>query len=119
MNIDYDDIIPKILTAMFPNEEERKRAIIRLEDYGVENWQVESQRVRLAILNLTYDSPEKFDEIVDCACEDYRDVLYFAESPLTIVEDWGLKEENPTLFRLLSEADELNYMNWIKQLTTA
>tara|TARA_B110001450_G_C17340266_1_gene367189 strand:- start:207 stop:566 length:360 start_codon:yes stop_codon:yes gene_type:complete len=115
MNINYSEVLPKVITAMFPKNEERELIIKKLEDYGKEDWQIEPERVRLAILKLSYDNPGKFNDMVECACGDYRDVLYFAETPLS-GEDWDLPEDDPKKYQELMKTDKRNYLSWIDDL---
>jgi hypothetical protein len=115
MTIDYEELVPRILTAMFPNPDERLKAEKRLGEYGTEHWHWAPERVRVAILKLAFDQPESLDRVVEVACSDYRDVLYFAETPLSF-QDWNLPEENPQKYAELVKADQENYSNWLKAM---
>lgn len=50
-----------------------------LNRYGVESYELEHERVKLAILKLSEGDPDKLQYYLDCAKRDYRDVLYWAE----------------------------------------
>ena len=52
-----------------------------LDDYGVESYERERERVHLAILKLSEGNEEKLREFVAVAKRDYRDVLFWAENP--------------------------------------
>src|SRR6266567_7531746 len=52
-----------------------------LEDYGVESYEREHERVQLAILKLSEGNEEKLREFIAVAKRDYRDVLFWAEYP--------------------------------------
>jgi hypothetical protein len=52
-----------------------------LDDYGVEPYERERERVQLAILKLSGGSEEKLREFIAVAKRDYRDVLFWAENP--------------------------------------
>ena len=52
-----------------------------LDDYGVESYERERERVQLAILKLSEGNEEKLREFVAVAKRDYRDVLFWAEYP--------------------------------------
>ena len=52
-----------------------------LEEYGVEKWQRESHRVRLAVLKLAAGSLKRLRQELECAKHDYREVLGPAEYP--------------------------------------
>ena len=47
--------------------------------YGVESYELEHERVKLAILKLSEGDPDKLQYYLDSAKRDYRDVLYWAE----------------------------------------
>ena len=115
MTMNYEELLPHILTAMFPNPEERVKAEKQLNDYGKEHWHWVPERIRVAILKLTFDQRGSLDQLVEIACGDYRDILYFAETPLSF-EDWNLPEENPQKYAELVKADQENYENWIEDM---
>ena len=115
MAINYDEVLPHILVAMFPDPEDRLKAEKRLEDYGKESWHWVPPQVRVAILKLTFDHPRSLDQIVEDACADYRDIVYIAETPLSF-QDWNLPKENPQKYAELLKADQENYENWIKEM---
>src|SRR6266581_8316593 len=52
-----------------------------LDNYGVEPYERERERVQLAILKLSAGNEEKVREFVAVAKRDYRDVLFWAEYP--------------------------------------
>ena len=64
----------------FP-ERARSRVLELLDSYGVEAYERERERVQLAILKLSEGNEEKLREFVAVAKRDYRDVLFWAESP--------------------------------------
>jgi len=52
-----------------------------LDNYGVELYERECERVQFAILKLSEGNEEKLREFVAVAKRDYRDVLFWAEYP--------------------------------------
>ena len=52
-----------------------------LDNYGVESYERERERVQFAILKLSEGNEEKLREFVAVAKRDYRDVLFWAEYP--------------------------------------
>jgi len=52
-----------------------------LDNYGVELYERERERVQFAILKLSEGNQEKLREFVAVAKRDYRDVLFWAEYP--------------------------------------
>ena len=52
-----------------------------LDEYGVEAYQRERDRVQLAIVNLTAGDEAKLRYFVEVAKQDYRDVLFWSDNP--------------------------------------
>ena len=61
--------------------EARTHVLETLDNYGVEFYERERERVQLAILKLSEGHEEKLREFVAVAKRDYRDVLLWAEYP--------------------------------------
>jgi len=57
------------------------RVLELLDNYGVEPYERERERVQVAILKLSAGSEEKVCEYVAVTKRDYRDVLFWAEYP--------------------------------------
>src|SRR5438552_5732663 len=57
------------------------RVLELLDNFGVEPYERERERVQLAILKLSEGNEEKLREFVAVAKRDYRDVLFWAEYP--------------------------------------
>ena len=57
------------------------RVLELLDNYGMESYERERERVQVAILKLSAGSEEKVREYVAVAKRDYRDVLFWAEYP--------------------------------------
>src|SRR6266850_6116422 len=66
--------------ATFPGAD-AKPILAILDEYGVEPYERERDRVQLAILNLSEGDPAKLRYFVDIAKHDYRDVLFWSDSP--------------------------------------
>lgn len=113
--IKYDYILPLVIDAMFPEKSQKEKVIKRLKDYGKETWHIEPNRVQLAILKFTHNNTELFDQYVDTACEDYRDIIYLAETPLSFA-DWDLPINDPEKYNQLLKQDNYNYLKWIGEL---
>jgi hypothetical protein len=63
-------------------DESRRASVLEaLDDYGVEPYERERERVQLAILQLSAGNEDKVREFVAVAKRDYRDVLLWAEQP--------------------------------------
>ena len=74
------DEVVAVIKKTFP-ESVHARLLELLDTYGVESYERERERVQLAILKLSEGNEEKLREFVAVAKRDYRDVLFWAESP--------------------------------------
>jgi hypothetical protein len=61
--------------------EQRAQALATLRRHGMEDWQREADRVRLAALKLAAGSLARLSSAIEAATMDYRDVLGPAEYP--------------------------------------
>jgi len=66
--------------AVFPRADTSAILAI-LDEYGVEPYQRERERVHLAILNLSEGDEAKLRYFLDIAKRDYRDVLFWSDCP--------------------------------------
>ncbi len=115
MKVDYSKTLPWVISAMFPEAHEQEVATNLLNQYGVDKWHIEPERVKLAILKLAYDDKSNLAALVECACSDYRDVLFIAESPsssMTLVSP----EDDPETYKKLVSEDEEEYLNWLNEV---
>ena len=84
-----------------------------LDEYGIEIWQREPDRVRLAALKLAAGSVESLRSHIEVAKRDYRDVLAAAEYP----DYLRLDPRGPTLpadeRERIIEADWRQYIEWL------
>src|SRR6266446_4932918 len=74
------DEVVAVVQKTFP-ESNWPRVLELLDDFGVEPYERERERVQLAILKLSEGNEEKLREFVAVAKRDYRDVLFWAEYP--------------------------------------
>lgn len=118
MDRDYESLLPKVLTAMFPENKKRQTVIETLSAYGRESFHREQHRVHLGILKLVWAEPEKLEAYTELACVDYRDLLCAAEYPLSS-HRFGLQEKNPEKYRKLQEQESAEYETWLKQVLSA
>jgi hypothetical protein len=115
---DYESLLPRVLVAMYPEEDTRRDVVNRLSVYGSETWHAGRARVHMGILKLAWSQPGKLDEFVQLACQDYRDLLCAAEYPLSS-RDYRLKEQDPEKYRLYQEEERARYDAWLAQLLLA
>ncbi len=66
--------------ATFPGAD-AKPILAILDEYGVEPYERERDRVQLAILNLSEGDRAMLRYFVDVAKRDYRDVLFWSDRP--------------------------------------
>ncbi len=106
------------LKSLYPDKEKKKEVEKKLEAYGKETFHREQDRVKLGVLYLLSQEPEKLDSFVYLACTDYRDLLCAAEYPHSS-KRWGLKEKNPKKYKKLKEKEEKEYLAWIEKIKRA
>src|SRR5437868_8447353 len=75
----HDEVVA-VVQKTFP-ESNWENVIQLLDEYGVEPYERERERVQLAILKLSEGNEEKLREFIAVAKRDYRDVLFWADNP--------------------------------------
>lgn len=108
------------LAHLWPEDHDRDEAIRMLTRYGTESWEREVERVHLAILKLAEGRLETLPECVEAAKRDYRDVLYWAESPeLSRAGGWTSKRNlSPTeaqTLKAMRKRDRHQYEKWLEE----
>jgi hypothetical protein len=101
------DIVRRV-DMLWSDGAERRRICEALATYGVESYEQEPDRVRLAILKLSDGIEDKLLAMVAAAKQDYRDVLMWAEYP-----EQGSMPPTP-LQRKLTEA-ERTHLRWVRR----
>ncbi len=66
--------------SLFPDEDVDVVLVI-LDQYGIETYERERERVQLAILKLSEGDVDKLLHYIRAAKQDYRDVLYWSAYP--------------------------------------
>jgi len=79
LGINYKELLPQVLEAMYPDPEIRKTIIKKISKYGEKDFQNEIDRVHLGILKLAHKNQKMIDEYIELACLDYRDLIMNAE----------------------------------------
>jgi len=74
-------ILARKLAQLYPEPRERQQVDALLATYGSEGDQREPLRVRLAVIKLAGADFALLTHYVEVACQDYRDVLAWAEYP--------------------------------------
>lgn len=104
------NILSRKLLALFPEEGARNNAKSILDSYGVEDYEQEAVRVRLAILKLSGSDTEKLRKMTECAKKDFRDILSWAEYPRQS-KGWSMPD-GPKKEKLVKE-DRAEYEQWL------
>jgi len=118
MKIDYEALLPAALKAMYPEPLQRNEVESKLEAYGQESFHGEQPRVRLGVLYLASQEPEKFDLFIELACTDYRDLLCAAEYPYSSKRR-RLRENDPKKYKNLQDKEEKEYLAWVESIKKA
>lgn len=108
--MDAADILTRKLVVLFPEEGARNNARSVLDSYGVEDYEKEPVRVRLAILKLSGSDFEEMRKMTNYAKDDFRDVLSWAEYPRQS-KRWSMPD-GPKREKLIKE-DRAEYEQWL------
>ncbi len=85
-----------------------------LEEFGKQDWNEPSARVRLAILKLAYGDLDRLLVVTEVAIHDYRDVLSEAEYP-RYSREVGFTNVSEELIRNIVEDDWRQYQDWFER----
>ena len=111
--INYGEILQHKLVCLFPDSDARNSIQQELARYGLEEYEREIDRVRLAILKVAGVSPAQVREWVEIAKRDYRDVLAAAEYPNQLTNPtWQM---TPAERQALSAEDLRQYLDWLEE----
>jgi hypothetical protein len=103
-------LLERKLAAMFPDDFTRRRVRKVLGDYGGKSREREPDRVRLAILKLAGAELRSVEKYTGYACEDYRNILAWAEYPRQ-AREWVMPDADAK--QKMIEADLTEYENWL------
>ncbi len=118
MQRDYQQLLPEVLKAMFPEPIERNRIVKILSAYGKESYHRELDRVRLGILRLAWSQPEKLEAFMHLACTDYRDLLCAAEYPLSSLHDTRVVKDTE-YYKTLQKQEAADYDEWLRTVLSS
>jgi hypothetical protein len=105
-------VLERKLVSLFPDCTKREKVVCILETYGVESYEQESVRVRLAILKLSDNSVREVRKNTQYAKEDFRDILAWAESP-NLGKVWN-QPDGPEKQKVI-DLDRANYSKWLEE----
>ena len=112
MSRSVEEALERKLGLLFPDSVEEDLARQLLSEYGAEEYEKESSRVRLAVLKLSGGSLEKVEEYVDVARKDYRDALALAEYPGQLrAQTWKM---SPDERKELEARDREQFETWLR-----
>jgi len=86
-----------------------------LNEYGANDWQRESHRVRLAVLKLANGNIEELRRLIEWAKNDYRDVIAPAEYPMATKKLFTRKTLTEEEMETIYKKDWDQYQQWINQ----
>lgn len=109
--MDLKTILDRKLRSLFPEAKLRHEVVSILDGYGIEDYEREAVRVRLAILKIAEPTLESVAKTTQMAKVDYRDVLSWAEYPRQI-KAWSRMDKADR--QKLIEADRKAYEDWLK-----
>jgi predicted Fe-Mo cluster-binding NifX family protein len=106
------ELVLKKVKDVFPKEDTSKIMSI-LDQYGVDSYERERERVQIAILKLSEGKMKELEEGVKAAKQDYRDVLAWAEFPLEMKEEAGTLDAQKA--KEIKEKDRKQYLEWLNK----
>ena len=104
--------VERVVRRDFPAERVAEVLAI-LNEYGIESWQREFDRVRLAALKLAAGNLKKLRLHIETAKQDYRDVLAYAEYPGYMSRVPGPGARPPDVVQRIVDADWKQYQDWL------
>ena len=111
--------VERRVDTLWPAAEDRRRVREALATYGRESYELEHDRVRLAILKLSGGDVGTALSMVAAAKRDYRDVLMWAEYPEEGTATWALRpnltQEDKERLAELRRRDRKQYEEWLKK----
>ena len=111
--------VERRVDALWPESEDRGQVREALASYGVEAYEREPDRVRLAILKLSDGEVAKVLSLVSAAKQDYRDVLMWAEYPEEGRAIWAVRpnltQADRDRLKQIRCSDRRQYEEWLKK----
>ena len=86
-----------------------------LDEYGMENWQREAHRVKLAALKLAHGDLDELRRKIEVAKRDYRDVVAYAEYPEYMQSVSPSNSLSPKQVQAIIDRDWLQYNRWLNE----
>ena len=103
------ELVTRIVERLFPPPQ-RRAALDLLDRYALDD--SEPARVRLAMLKLSEGRLDRLEHFVAIACQDYRDVLAWAEYPEEASQPTGRLPAEEV--RRMRKADRAQYLAWVR-----
>jgi len=69
------ELLKRKMLRLFPDKKSRERVSNMLMNYGLESYEPEPSRVRLAVLKLSGTDISEIEKMIKRSKEDYRDIL--------------------------------------------
>jgi hypothetical protein len=110
--------VERRVEMLWPEPEHRRQVREALASYGMESYEREQDRVRLAILKLSGGDLAESLRMVSAAKRDYRDVLMWAEYPEEGRALWAVRpnltQAEEERLEELRRRDRQQYEEWLK-----
>jgi hypothetical protein len=120
------ELVLKKLASIFPEPAIAKQALRSLDKYGKKEFQIKPDLVHLAILKLSGGELWRLRELVRTAQDDFRDVLYPAQSPeyfqmqrANPIRYGGLKAKKKTSEAKIAAMEKRDHDQWTAWITSA
>ncbi|MCB1023163.1 MAG: hypothetical protein KDB79_02150 [Acidobacteria bacterium] len=112
-NIIYDrELVVRKIKQEFPDDDQDEILKV-LDQYGVESYEQERERVQVAIIKLAEGNLEKLKTEVSGAKGDFRDTLGAAEYPeQSRKATWRMKDKEKA--NKIVESDRKKYLEWLE-----
>lgn len=98
------------IESLFQDAQEKAEVRRILETYGIEDYEKETSRVKLAILKLAGPDQNKIRKYTLMAKQDYRDVIAWAEYPR---QSKKLSIPDSQKKKKIIQADREEYKTWL------
>ena len=112
MSRNYNELLPRVLVRLFPDETDRAEAIHALSAYGSKEFHGEVARVHLGVLRLSGADLLQIKKYTDLACVDFRDLLVAAEYAHTFL----LPETKSTHYTSMQQKERDEYDQWLARV---
>jgi len=112
--VNYRKILDEKIKLYFPEIRDQNIVLNELKNYGIEEYELEVDRVHLAIIKCADGNINKIGEFVEIAKHDYRDIIARSEYPNQFENGFT---DDKDLIKILEKKDKKQFYEWIKNKT--